>query len=163
MDGAQCGLKVLYINNPVFSNCQDLVRVIKQQQESILSLNLVHIVLGAQDSISSWTRNDCRALVTAVSKCKHLVQLNLNQHRLRDSGKKLRALILLPCVNTLVTQHPHLLYFGAVKDIEIMLPCLPNLEMLYLCGPHQEHGYGGEILLTSRVNCYRGLGINFKN
>jgi len=55
------GLKVIQMNDPVFSNCQDLVRVIKQQQDSILALNLVHMALGAQDT-RSWMRNDWPSL-----------------------------------------------------------------------------------------------------
>mmetsp|Transcript_19791 Transcript_19791/g.35807 ORF Transcript_19791/g.35807 Transcript_19791/m.35807 type:complete len:397 (-) Transcript_19791:152-1342(-) len=96
------GLKVLRMNFPVFSNSNDLCKVIKQQQASVMSLALSSLVMGRD--IKTWSRNDCRALARAISHCKNLVRLELNENFLRDS------------------------------DLEIMVPRLPNLRILLLSG-----------------------------
>ena len=77
------GLKVLEMTFPIFSNSQDLARVLKQQQKSLLSLTLASMALGTD--ITTWSRNDCKVLATSISQCKHLVRLDLSDHKLRDS------------------------------------------------------------------------------
>ena len=94
---------------PVFSKAQDLCKVLKQQEANITSLSLAGLVLGKD--MYSWSRNDCRALATAISRCKSLVLLDLNNNYLRDS------------------------------DMEILLPRLPNLRILLLAGNKDKGGY----------------------
>ena len=100
-------LKVMQILQPVFGKCQHLVKVISQQEDSILALGLMGMLVGKEayrHGQNQWTRNDCEAIVTSIGNCKNLVQLNLNQHYLRDS------------------------------DMEILLRRLPKLQILNLCG-----------------------------
>ena len=100
-------LKVIQLLKPVFGKCQTLVKVINQQEDSILFLGLIGMLIGKeayQHGQRQWTRNDCGILATSIGKCKNLVRLNLNQHYLRDS------------------------------DVESLLPCLPKLQILNFCG-----------------------------
>ena len=100
-------LKVIQLLKPVFGKCQHLAKVIKQQENSILFLGLMGMLMGKeayQHGQHQWTRKDCGILSTSIGKCKNLVRLNLNQHYLRDS------------------------------DMESILPCLPKLQILNLCG-----------------------------
>jgi len=101
------GLKLLQIMHPVFKNVQDLLQVIKQQEDSILSLGLIGMKFLRtsyhQQRKDQWLRNDCKTVATSIGKCRNLVNLNLNQHYLRDS------------------------------DIETLLPFLPRLQVLGLC------------------------------
>lgn len=96
------GLKVLRMNFPVFSKSNDLCKVIKQQQGGVMSLALSNMVMGRH--IHTWSRNDCRDLARAISHCKDIVRLDLNDNFLRDS------------------------------DLEIMVPRLPNLKILLVSG-----------------------------
>ena len=98
-------LKLLRIMNPLFNSVQDLLQVIKQQEESIQSLSLISMVSGRPQPVSAsvlWPRNDWKSVATSIGKCKKLVNLNLNQHSLRDA------------------------------DLEILLPGLPCLQILNL-------------------------------
>ena len=73
------GLKNLDMILPTFGSCKDLVKVINQQQKTIESLGLICIRLG----FTKGTRNDWSNIASSVSKCKHLIRLNLNQNLLR--------------------------------------------------------------------------------
>jgi len=75
------GLKLLDMLLPVFGNCNELVKVINQQQRTIESLGLICIRLG----LTKGTRNDWSNIAQSISKCRRLVRLNLNQNLLRDS------------------------------------------------------------------------------
>ena len=107
------GLKLLNIMHPVFIKIKDLAQVIEQQRDTILSLSLIGMLMGRhvdQDGQYPWVRNDCKALATSIGKCNNLVKLNLNQHFFRDS------------------------------DLEILLPGLPRLQILDLCGHRASEG-----------------------
>jgi len=100
------GLKYIELVPPIFNNYKDLVKVINQQQETIECLSLINIRLGD----SRGTRYDWSNIASSISKCRHLIRLNMNQHLLRDS------------------------------DMEGLLSSLPNLKTLLLCGPKNQRG-----------------------
>ena len=72
----------------------------------LISIKLGETVRGA----TRGTRNDWSHIASAISQCKHLIRLNLNQNLLRDS------------------------------DMEVLLSSLPNLKVLLLCGPIDSKG-----------------------
>ena len=68
-------LKVMQILQPVFGKCQHLVKVISQQEDSILALGLMGMLVGKEayrHGQNQWTRNDCEAIVTSIGNCKNL-------------------------------------------------------------------------------------------
>ena len=113
MDGRVWGelrnLRVLKMIYPIFATSRDFCSVMKHQQNSILSLTLAQMVLGKCEK--EWTRNDCKIIVGSLRQCKHLVQLNVNGHFLRDA------------------------------DVAVMLPSLSNLRILMLSGRDSDGGY----------------------
>ena len=76
------GLKLLDMLHPIFNNCNELIKVINQQQKTIQALDLVAIQFGYRNR---GTRNDWSHIASSISKCRNLVRLNLNQNLLRDS------------------------------------------------------------------------------
>ena len=123
------GLKVLEMTFPIFSNSQDLARVLKQQQKSLLSLTLASMALGTD--ITTWSRNDCRLLATSISQCKHLVRLDLSDHKLRDSDIELLCVPSLRVLALGATSSGGQLTDKACKMISRSCPELQKLDIIY--------------------------------
>ena len=109
------GLQILQMKFPVFGNCQDLVKTLKKQEDSIVSLTLSNLILGKAFAWTflAWTRNDSASLANSISQCKQLVRLNLRPSDLRDS------------------------------DVEMIVSGLPKLRLLFVSGPFD--GKGGHL------------------
>ena len=124
------GLKVLEMTFPIFSKSQDLVRVLKQQQKSLISLTLASMAIGTD--MTTWSRNDCKLLATSISQCKHLVRLDLSDNKLRDSDVEI--LCRLPNLRVLALgtkPGEGQLTDKACKFISRSCPELQKLDIIY--------------------------------